>query len=182
MLHRVEAGQSFQDVTGLNVQVQEVVYDRVRFSVIDDEEAISAGDGEMSCLAFSHRFTRIGSVEEDCARIKQLGYEASRHIRIYGEEFELLSDPFPQDNRIAICAKAKGDSRARVLGLPVTIVQNRRTRVYLPDCSVCNEPVDLTIAKTDWNGRAVHEECYLLNLGLSRDADPSFDHFPDSGD
>src|SRR5580704_4259627 len=132
MLHRVEVGQSFQDVTGLNVQVREVVYGRVRFSVIDDEEAVSAGDGEMSCLAFSHRFARTGSVEEDCARIKQLGYGASRHIRIYGEEFELLSDPFPQANRIAICAKAKGDSRARVIGLPVTIAQNRRTWAYLP--------------------------------------------------
>ena len=75
----------------------------------EDEEVVSAGDGEMSCVAFSHRFTRIGSIEEDCERIKQLGYAASRRIRIYGEEFELLSDPFPQANRIAICAKAKGD-------------------------------------------------------------------------
>jgi hypothetical protein len=168
MLRGVEAGQSFQDVTGLNVQVQEVVYDRVRFSVIDDEEAVPAGEGEMSCLAFSRRFTRIGSTEEDCERIKQLGYAASRHIRIYGEEFELLSDPFPQANRIAICAKAKGDSRARVIGLPVTITQSLRARAYVPDCSVCNGPVELTTAKTDGNGRAVHEECYLLRLNRRR--------------
>ena len=170
MLHSVEVGQSFQDVTGLNVQVQAVVSDRVHFSVVDDEdeEVVSAGDGEMSCVAFSHRFTKIGSIEEDCERIKQLGYATSRRIRIYGEEFELLSDPFPQANRIAICAKAKGDSGARVIGLPVTITGNRRAReVYLPDCSLCNKPVDLTTAKTDGNGRAVHEECYLLNLSLN---------------
>jgi hypothetical protein len=182
MLHRVEVGQSFQDMTGLNVQVQGVIYGRVRFSVINDEETVSAGDGEMSCLAFSHRFQRIGSIEEDCARIKQLGYAASRCIRIYGEEFELLSDPFPQANRIAICAKSKGDSGTRVIGIPVTILQNRKARAYLPGCSVCHRPVDLTTAKTDWNGRAVHEECSLLNLGLNRNADPSIERFLGSGD
>ena len=80
----------------------------------------------MSCFAFIHRFTRINSVEEACARIKHLGYVASRRVRIYGEEFELLSDPFPQADQIAIRAKAKSDSRVRILRLPVTIMQGGR--------------------------------------------------------
>jgi hypothetical protein len=96
------------------------------FSVIKDREAIDVGAGEMSCFAFVQRFTRINSVEEACARIKQLGYVACRRVRIYGEEFELLSDPFPQADQIAIRAKAKGDSRVRILRLPVTIVQGGR--------------------------------------------------------
>jgi hypothetical protein len=125
----VKEGQSFQDGTGLSVRVQQVdTYDRVHFSVIEDREAACAGLGEMSYFAFIHRFTRIDSVEEACARIKHLGYVASRRVRIYGEEFELLSDPFPQANRIAICAKAKKDSSVRILGLPVTMVQNGRVR------------------------------------------------------
>ena len=121
----VKEGQSFQDATGLSVKVQEVdAYDRVHFSVIEDQEAVCAGNGEMSYSAFIRRFTRTGSIEEACARMKHFGYVASGHVRIYGEEFELLSDPFPQANRIAIRAKAKGDSSVRIIGLPVTFVQN----------------------------------------------------------
>lgn len=29
-------------------------------------------------------------------------------------------------------------------------------------CSICNKPVDLTIAKTDDNGKAVHAQCYVM--------------------
>ena len=120
----IKKGQTFQDGTGLTVRVGEIdASDRVHFAVIKDRESVYVGDGEMSCLAFIHRFTRINSVEEACARIKQLGYVASRRVRIYGEEFELLSDPFPQADQIAIRAKAKGDSSVRILWLPVTIVQ-----------------------------------------------------------
>jgi len=80
----------------------------------------------MSCFAFIQRFTRINSVEEACARIKHLGYVACRRVRIYGEEFELLSDPFPQTDQIEIRAKAKGDSSVWILRLPVTIAQGGR--------------------------------------------------------
>ena len=120
----IKKGQTFQDGTGLTVRVGEIdASDRVHFAVIKDRESVYVGDGEMSCLAFIHRFTRINSVEEACARIKQLGYVACRRVRIYGEEFELLSDPFPQTDQIEIRAKAKGDSSVRILRLPVTIVQ-----------------------------------------------------------
>ena len=123
----IKKGQTFQDGTGLTVRVGEIdASDRVHFAVIKDRESVYVGDGEMSCLAFIHRFTRINSVEEACARIKQLGYVASRRVRIYGEEFELLSDPFPQADQIAIRAKAKSDSSVRILRLPVTIVPGGR--------------------------------------------------------
>ena len=129
MPHTVEIkkGQTFQDGTGLTVRVGEIdASERVHFAVIKDRESVCVGDGEMSCFAFIHRFTRINSVEEACARIKQLGYVASRRVRIYGEEFELLSDPFPQADQIAIRAKAKSDSRVRILRLPVSIVPGGR--------------------------------------------------------
>ncbi len=35
-----------------------------------------------------------------------------------------------------------------------------------PICGVCQEPVSLEICKTDKSGHAVHEECYLVKLGL----------------
>jgi hypothetical protein len=34
----------------------------------------------------------------------------------------------------------------------------------LPFCPICNEPVRLENSKTDGNGKAVHEECYLWSL------------------
>src|SRR6266853_5991881 len=123
----IKKGQTFQDGTGLTVRVGEIdASERVHFAVIKDRESVYVGDGEMSCLAFIHRFTRINSVEEACARIKQLGSVACRRVRIYGEEFELLSDPFPQTDQIEIRAKAKGDSSVRILRLPVTIAQGGR--------------------------------------------------------
>jgi len=30
----------------------------------------------------------------------------------------------------------------------------------LPKCKICNEPVELETAKTDEDGKAVHEDCY----------------------
>jgi hypothetical protein len=32
----------------------------------------------------------------------------------------------------------------------------------LPTCSVCNEAVEIETSKTDEDGRAVHEECAIL--------------------
>ncbi len=99
---------------------------RVHFRVVKDRETIGVGTGEMSSFAFLHRFTRINSVEDACTRIRHLGYVACRRVRIYGEEFELLSDPFPLADQIGIRAKAKSDSSVRILRLPVTIVQGGR--------------------------------------------------------
>ena len=120
---KVKEGQCFQDGTGLTVRVAEIdANDRVHFSVIEDQGV--DGSGDMSNSAFVSRFSRIEAVQSACARIRQLGYVAYRRVRIYGEEFELLSDPFPENNRIAIRAKAKGDSRVRILRLPLTIAQS----------------------------------------------------------
>ena len=39
-----------------------------------------------------------------------------------------------------------------------------------PLCSICNQPVPLEAAKTQEQGLAVHEECYLLKLKLESSA------------
>jgi hypothetical protein len=39
--------------------------------------------------------------------------------------------------------------------------QKERRHAGLPNCSICNEPVDLKTAKTDEDGKSVHEECYV---------------------
>jgi hypothetical protein len=61
-----------------------------------------------------------------CESIKRLGYGASQNIRLYGEEFEVISDPFPEAGGIAVSVRAKGNDRIRVVQLPATVLQSVR--------------------------------------------------------
>jgi hypothetical protein len=69
--------------------------------------------------------TSQNSVElhEVCARLQKMGYARSKHIRMYGQEFEVVSDPFPQGDGIAIQAFSKRETQARTLRLPLSILQ-----------------------------------------------------------
>jgi hypothetical protein len=66
------------------------------------------------------------SVSEICAHLKHLGYSTSKHLRLYGEEFEVVSDPFPEANGIAVQVITKGDSSIRVLRIPATVLQRAK--------------------------------------------------------
>ncbi len=68
------------------------------------------------------------SVIEICARVKHLGYEASKRIRLYGEEFEVLSDPFPEADGIAVQVRSKSNPTVRILQIPSTVLQGLRRR------------------------------------------------------
>jgi hypothetical protein len=68
------------------------------------------------------------SMLEICARVRHLGYAASGRIRLYGEEFEVVSDPFPEADGIAVQVTTKKDRKIRVLQLPATILQSIRGR------------------------------------------------------
>jgi len=68
------------------------------------------------------------SVSEMCAHVKHLGYAVSGRIRLYGEEFEVVSDPFPEDDGIAVRVKTKTNSVIRVLQLPATVIQSVKRR------------------------------------------------------
>jgi hypothetical protein len=69
------------------------------------------------------------SMSEVCAHVKRLGYAASGRVRLYGEEFEVVSDPFPEAEGIAVHVTTKKDSKIRVLQLPATVLQSVRGRV-----------------------------------------------------
>lgn len=68
------------------------------------------------------------SVSEICAHVKHLGYATAMHIRLYGEEFELVSDPFPEADGIAVRVTTRKDSRIRILRIPVTVLQIAKRR------------------------------------------------------
>ena len=69
------------------------------------------------------------SVLEICANVKRMGYTASSRVRLYGEDFEVVSDPFPEAEGIAVHVKTKKDSRIRVLRLPATLLQGVKRKV-----------------------------------------------------
>lgn len=62
------------------------------------------------------------SRSENCARIKDLGFRASRHIKMYGERFEILSDPFSEGDCVAVHAISGNDPKIRTLRLPIAIL------------------------------------------------------------
>jgi len=61
---------------------------------------------------------------EVCAGVKRLGFGAQQVVRLYGEEFEVVSDPFPEAGGIAVTVRTKKDSQIRVVQLPATVLQS----------------------------------------------------------
>lgn len=68
------------------------------------------------------------SVPEVLARVRNLGYAVSGRVRLYGEEFEVVSDPFPEADGIAVRVTSKKDTTIRILRLPATVLQSVRGR------------------------------------------------------
>jgi hypothetical protein len=64
------------------------------------------------------------SIAEICASVKRLGYGVSQSIRLCGEEFEVISDPFPEVGGIAVSVRTKKSDGIRVVQLPATVLQS----------------------------------------------------------
>lgn len=58
-----------------------------------------------------------------CDRLRKMGYAEFKRIRIYGQEFEVVSNPFPQGNGIAVRAFSKRDLQARTLQISLPVLQ-----------------------------------------------------------
>lgn len=57
-----------------------------------------------------------------CARIRDLGYTSSKHIRMYGERLELVSDPVEDGDYMVVQVISANDPTKRTLRLPVSIL------------------------------------------------------------
>jgi hypothetical protein len=57
-----------------------------------------------------------------CQRIMDLGYVAGKHVNLYGEHFEIASDPFVDDDWVAIRVFSKNDPSIRTIRLPLSIL------------------------------------------------------------
>ena len=66
----------------------------------------------------------ISDNAEICAGVKRLGYGSKQTVRLYGEEFEVISDPFPEAGGIAVTVRTKRNDSIRVVQLPSTVLQS----------------------------------------------------------
>jgi hypothetical protein len=66
------------------------------------------------------------SVSDICARVKHLGYAISGRVRLYGQEFEVVSDPFPEAGGMAVHVTTKKDSSIRTLRIPATVLKSAK--------------------------------------------------------
>jgi hypothetical protein len=62
------------------------------------------------------------SQANDCERIKDLGYSSSHQMQMYGERFEIVSDPFPAGTGVAIQVTTAREPKKRALRLPTSIL------------------------------------------------------------
>jgi hypothetical protein len=65
---------------------------------------------------------------DSCVKLKDLGFTASTHIKMYGEIFEIVSEPFDEGDCIAVRATSGSDPEIRTLRLPVAILVCRADR------------------------------------------------------
>ena len=62
------------------------------------------------------------STADDCVRIKDLGYSSFRQIQMYGERFEIVSDPFLAGTGVAVEVTTLTQPKKRALRLPTSIL------------------------------------------------------------
>lgn len=64
---------------------------------------------------------------DTCRKLITLGYARSNRVRLYGQELELVSDPFPSgEGGIAIEVAENRESASRTVNLPLSVVQVAR--------------------------------------------------------
>jgi hypothetical protein len=65
----------------------------------------------------------ISKTTELCERLKVLGYAQRNRIRIYGEEFDLASNPIAEEDGFSIEAISRKSGQARRLRIPLSVLQ-----------------------------------------------------------
>ncbi len=64
-----------------------------------------------------------------CAKLKQLGFTQENHMRLYGEEFQFLSDPIVMaDGAVFVDALEQRSRQTRRIPVPQPIVNMANTR------------------------------------------------------
>lgn len=63
------------------------------------------------------------NAEAICGRLIALGYAKQNRVRMYGEEFELMSNPFVDENGFAVQAISTRSGEMRLLRIPLSVLR-----------------------------------------------------------
>jgi hypothetical protein len=63
------------------------------------------------------------SLSEIRVKLMALGYARSKRIRIYGEELEIISDPFSDGDGVSVQARSGRASGERKIRIPLPVLQ-----------------------------------------------------------
>ena len=66
-----------------------------------------------------------------CRKLQRLGYAAQQRIRLYGEEFELVSNPMPEGNGFAVDGISRKSGNSRRVRIPLSIVNVVEHELYI---------------------------------------------------
>lgn len=64
----------------------------------------------------------MGISSDSCAKIKALGFKAAMQIKMYGERFEIVSDPFTEGDCVAVRATSGSNPEIRTVLLPIAVL------------------------------------------------------------
>lgn len=70
----------------------------------------------------SPELSAVRSRSENCERIRKLGYIVGKHMDLYGEHIELVSDPFEEGDCVAVHAISENNQTVRTIELPISIL------------------------------------------------------------
>jgi hypothetical protein len=59
---------------------------------------------------------------KSCERLIGLGYIAGKRVNLYGEHFEIASDPFIDGNWVAVRVISENDPTIQTIRLPVSLL------------------------------------------------------------
>jgi hypothetical protein len=61
-----------------------------------------------------------------CERLQELGFAREKHIKLYGEEFHLVSNPVADGDGFAVEGIARSSGNIRRMRIPLSLVQTLR--------------------------------------------------------
>lgn len=61
-----------------------------------------------------------------CAKLQRLGYAREQHIKLYGEEFRLVSNPVPDGDGFAVDGVSRTSGHIRRMRIPLSLIHTLR--------------------------------------------------------
>jgi hypothetical protein len=117
----------------------------------------------------SHRLTHIIFVRSHPDPLRAWGQKVRAETKeLWLNLCERAADEQDPDRLLAIVEDMKAALELKIGRLKQADTRLGRNALALTPCILCNNPVPLGSSKTNEDGKAVHEECYLLRMRLQR--------------